>query len=75
MDRIEAEAWAERTTLTNLETGERREGNILRVRYREVGTRRWTKFYVVPDPGQSVDELLARAPEEWARGHQRVTTR
>lgn len=70
---IEAETWAERTTLTTFSTGERRDATILRVRYRKVGTKRWTKFFVVPDPDQSIEELLERQPEEWAKAHMGLT--
>jgi hypothetical protein len=39
---------------TNLLTGE----EVVRVRYRVEGTRRWTKLVVFPDQGQTVQELL-----------------
>jgi len=38
----------------NLLTGQ----EIVRVRYRREGVRRWTRLVVVPDEGQTVDELL-----------------
>lgn len=40
---------------------------VVRVLYRPLGTRRWTRFVIVPDPGQSLDELernAARAAEQ-----------
>ena len=33
------------------------EGPVVRVAYRPFGTRRWTRFLLVPDEGQSIDEL------------------
>lgn len=32
--------------------------DVVRVRYRKQGTRRWTKLVVFPSDGQTVDELL-----------------
>ncbi len=32
-------------------------GVVLRVRYRERGVRRWTRFLLVPDPGETLDAL------------------
>lgn len=49
---------------TNLLTGE----EIMRVRYRPEGTRRWTKFIVFPSDGQSLDDLL-REGHLIARAH------
>jgi hypothetical protein len=49
---------------TNLLTGQ----EIVRVRYRPEGTRRWTKLFVVPDADQTVDELL-REGHLIARAH------
>lgn len=48
----------------NLLTGE----EVVRVRYRAKGTRRWTRLLVVPDEGQTVDELLREGPAI-ARAH------
>jgi hypothetical protein len=44
---------------TVLGTGAKFEG--LRVRYRQAGTRRWSKFIVVRAPGQSLLDLLVAA--------------
>ena len=48
----------------NLLTG----AEVVRVRYRERGTRLWTKLIVVPGEGQSVDELMWQG-DEIARAH------
>lgn len=43
----------------NLLTGE----EIVRVRYRPEGVRRWTKLIVVPDDDQTIDALLRQGHE------------
>lgn len=65
---LEVQSWAETTTLYNLTKASYRDTTIVRIRYRPEGKRRWTKFFVVPQEGQSVDDLLARA-EETAKWH------
>lgn len=64
---LEVQAWSETTSLYDLASGGSRIARVVRVRYRPEGKRRWTKFYIIPEEGQSVDDLLARAPEtaEW----------
>ena len=37
--------------------------DVLRIRYREVGARLWTRFVVVPDDTQSLDALEDAAPD------------
>lgn len=36
---------------------------VVRVKYRRLPTRRWTRFVVVPDAGQSVGDILAHVDE------------
>lgn len=43
----------------NLLTGQ----EIVRVKFRPEGVRKWTRFVVFPDPDQSVEELLTQGPE------------
>lgn len=64
--RGEVEVETERTMAYNLTAGKgngegRRE--VLRVRYRGTGNRRWSTFLLVPDPGQSIDELEDHAED------------
>lgn len=56
--------------VTNLTTGEVMDA--LRVKYRKPGKRRWTKFLVVPDEGQTIDDLKnlsSRIAHAHAHGH------
>jgi hypothetical protein len=67
---LEVKAHAEVTTLYNLTAGEYRDTTIVRVRYRKPPTRRWTRFFVVPQEGQTVEDLLVQERvEEVARWH------
>lgn len=43
----------------NMLTGE----DVVRVKYRERGTRRWTRIVVFPEPDQPVAELLGQGHE------------
>ena len=51
----------------NLLTGQ----EIVRVRYRERGERRWTRLFVVPDAEQTVGDLLTHG-HEIAAAHSRL---
>ena len=55
MSRIQVETKRD----VNLLTGE----EIVRVKYRPEGVRRWTRLVVIPDADQSVDELLRQGHE------------
>lgn len=39
------------------------QSEVVRVLYRKPPTRRWTRFLLVPDEGQSLEELEAHATE------------
>ena len=36
---------------------------VVRILYRRLPTRRWTRFVVVPDDGQSVADIISHADE------------
>ena len=51
----------ERDTAIGLGDGWR--GEVVRVKYRKPPTRRWTTFLLVPDDGQTIEELEANATD------------
>lgn len=61
VDLADFEVRTSRTKMLNLTRGG--EFEVVRVEWRRVGTRRWSKANVIPEDGQTLDQVEALAPK------------